>query len=1063
MPFLRQGISAGQKCVYITDTRSPAALEAEAESLTLAGDVWLTPQLFGIIPVTEIPTCDADGMLEGVLQYLESVVRQALADGAPAVRITIEMTCLLPELQDVTRLLAFERRINALVNDLPALALCQYDRLHFTPGSLIEVLRTHPYVLIGAELFENFYHIADMSLPDEAPEALALRQWLDNLVARRHAEVEMHQRNTQLEALVWATGMLTSTLELDPLLANILQAAMRVIPAAQKGSVLLLDAATGNLCIRATKGYQDQRLRGLCFARGEGYSSRTLCEGAVLITDAQSAAVYYDSAFQEVQTIQSAVAAPLYYRGKSIGAISLENFDRKAAFAKTDLELLATFADYAAVAVGNAYLYEEERRRRQEADTLQAAALACTAAIEPRIVFDRILEELQKVVPYDSASIQVLAENALELVGGRGFPNLPALLGVKFPIGAHNPNHEVIHRRAAFIVADVVQEYENFRVEPHAPASIRSWLGVPMLIGERLIGMLALDKREPGFYTSAHAQLVNAFAAQAATALENSRLFEAERRQRELAQALAKTAAAVSSTLDLNEVFDRIMEQVALVVPGDAFNIMLIEKGAVRVARFSGYASLGAAAQIAAFAQPLEEYPLLEQMRLTGEPVLVTDTQADPAWVPRLGMEWLRAYVAVPIWIENQIVGFLNVDGVRAQQFTAHDAWRLAAFASHAATAIQNARLYQSLQAHAEQLETRVQERTAALQAQYARLEAILRSVSDGIIVTDAAGKILQVNPVAASWLQQVLSPEDAGSVRQAIKRLALRATERPEQMLELKGLDIQLRVAPIQDPGADLAYAVAVLHDVSHLRALDRIRSRFIANISHQLRTPVTNIKLSVEMLERSAPEHWGRYRAVLQQEAEKQTRLVEDLLRLSQIEAGMLDIAPEATRLDMVVATAVDGHEEAIERGGLHFDLQLSQPSPLAWADPKYLTVMIAGLLENAIQYTLEGGKVTVSSGEALRDGRHWALITIADTGVGIPADELPHIFEPFFRGEVAQVISTLGTGLGLPIIKAMAERQGGTVTVETQVDAGSTFTLWLPLADESDMLARTTSHTL
>ncbi len=149
-------------------------------------------------------------------------------------------------------------------------------------------------------------------------------------------------------------------------------------------------------------------------------------------------------------------------------------------------------------------------------------------------VFELILTQLGQVVPYDSASVQLLKENRLEIIGGLGFPNLEELLGISFPVEGDNPNSQVMTTGVPFIVNDAPAHYEGFRKEPHAQARIRSWLGVPLLFGDRLIGMLALDKREPGFYTTEHARLALAFAAQAAIAIENARLYaELQTRMRE--------------------------------------------------------------------------------------------------------------------------------------------------------------------------------------------------------------------------------------------------------------------------------------------------------------------------------------------------------------------------------------------------------------------------------------------------------------------------------------------------------------------------------------------------
>ncbi len=197
-------------------------------------------------------------------------------------------------------------------------------------------------------------------------------------------------------------------------------------------------------------------------------------------------------------------------------------------------------ADLESQASENVRLYQAERARYREAEALRQAALALTSTTDLDQVFERILAELQNVVPYDSASVLLLKGDQLEIIGGRGFSNLPELLGICIPVHGANPNAVVLESREAVIIANVRGRYPAFSQEPHAAADIRGWLGVPLLVGDRLIGMLALDKHEADFYTEIHARAARAYAAQAAVAIENARLYkdlQDQMRALELAQA----------------------------------------------------------------------------------------------------------------------------------------------------------------------------------------------------------------------------------------------------------------------------------------------------------------------------------------------------------------------------------------------------------------------------------------------------------------------------------------------------------------------------------------------
>jgi len=531
---------------------------------------------------------------------------------------------------------------------------------------------------------------------------------------------------------------------------------------------------------------------------------------------------------------------------------------------------------------------------------------------------------------------------------------------------------------------------------------------------------------------------------------------EAERRERTAQlEALEEAAAVVSSTLHLDRVLDCILEQGERVIPGDAFNIMLIEGDAARIVRWRGREHLGAEGQVAGLAIPVAGCPNLAKMAQTGEPVVVPDTVSDPDWVSLEGEEWLRSYVGAPIRVGGVTVGFLNVDSSRPGQFGPTDANRLRVFANHAATALENARLRRELCHHAGRLEQRVQERTAQLAAQYARLEAILHSASTGIAVTDRQGEILEANPIVHTWLTERLSPEDAAWLLETVRDLARRAEERPKAVLELTGLDLELGAAPISEWGTEKAAAVVDIHDVSHLKALDRIKSRFVTDVSHELRTPVATIKMYAYLMRRQ-PEKWRDYLDPLAQEADHQAQLVLDILQIARVDAGRLMVKPAPTSLDELIEAAIASYYVLAESRELTLEHhpaaggRLDAPPVVALVDPQRMVQVLNNLVENAICYTPEGGRVVVSASRQEAGGRVWATVAVADTGMGIPEEELAHVFDRFFRGVEPRLMQISGTGLGLSIVREIVELHGGHVTVESRVGEGSTFTVWLPLAD-------------
>ncbi len=857
---------------------------------------------------------------------------------------------------------------------------------------------------------------------------------------------EARRQTAQMEALHEVGLALTAQLNLDELLRSIVKRAINLV-GGNAGGLNVYQPKQNTLDFAIHAGFE-QLPEDTTLERGEGMAGKVWESGQPIIIENYARWDDQAEVWSEHMGHFADIGVPVRWGEEFLGVLEVMA-DPPHTFSQQDAEILSLFATQAAIALRNARLYKTEQAQRQEAETLRRAALALTTALERDEVVARILAQLQQVVPYDTASVMLLRENELEIVGGRGFPNLSEIVGLTFSLtNGDNPNREVIHQRGPLILEDAPTKYAEFQRDPHAQADIHSWLGVPMLVGERPVGMIALDKHERGFYTPKHARLAEAFAAQAAIAVENARLFAAEQEQRALAKALEEAAAAVNSTLDLEQVLDRILTQVGQVVGGDACNIMLVKGKEARIVRHRGYSAIGRNGQAEEYSVHIDDFPKMAEMAQCKAPMLVEDTAFSPDWVHETERELWRSYVGAPIQVGGVTVGFLNVNSTRPEQFTLEDLPRLEAFARHAATAIENAQLYQELRGYADELEKRVAERTAQLQAQYARLEAILDSSADGIVVADAQGRTLQANPITRRWLKQTLSPEEAKRLQQAIRNAAIRAEEEPVNLLELKGLDLELSAAPISMESDDAA-AVVMIHDVSHLRALDRMKSRFITNISHELRTPITTINLLVEMMERQ-PEKWRNHLAPLAQDAQRLTDLVEGILEISRVDAGRIELSPQPMPLNELTQVALANHRVLADERKVRLLHRPSHPSPRALVDPRRMGQVLNNLVINALRYTPKGGHVIVSTGEQKAEGRRWATVTVKDTGIGIPEEELPHVFERFFRGENPRAMQISGTGLGLSIVKEIVELHGGFVTVESTAEEGSTFTVWLPMAD-------------
>jgi two-component system, OmpR family, phosphate regulon sensor histidine kinase PhoR len=240
----------------------------------------------------------------------------------------------------------------------------------------------------------------------------------------------------------------------------------------------------------------------------------------------------------------------------------------------------------------------------------------------------------------------------------------------------------------------------------------------------------------------------------------------------------------------------------------------------------------------------------------------------------------------------------------------------------------------------------------------------------------------------------------------------------------------------------------IIVFRDVTRFRELDKMKTKFVSDVSHELRTPLTNMTIYLDLLQNITDnEKSTGYLEILKRETGRLTHLIENLLMISRLEAGRLEIVIKPVNVNRLVSELVsDRSAMAVDRG-LQLTSSPSPNAPLALADARLLNQAVSNLLTNAINYTLPGGKICIKTQPVQYDDHSWVTIRVQDTGVGIPRDEMEHIFERFYRGTASDHTKAAGTGLGLPISKEIVERMGGKVTFDSVPEKGSIFTVWLP----------------
>jgi GAF domain-containing protein/DNA-binding response OmpR family regulator/HAMP domain-containing protein len=407
--------------------------------------------------------------------------------------------------------------------------------------------------------------------------------------------------------------------------------------------------------------------------------------------------------------------SPLYSSDQRlIGIISVDDPGNGQVPTQQTMEALELFANQAAAAVENALLFQLEQERRQLADTLREVAAVVSSTLSVDQVIEAILDQLRRVVPYDSATVQVLRGDQLLITGGRGWENLEDVLGLTFPINADNPNSVVVRTRAPHIVSDTQASYAGFRESPHK--HIRSWLGIPLLFSDNLLGMIALDSVELYHYTREHAQLALTFANQVAVALQNAQLFEQARQYADRLRLINEAGVEIASILNVDQLIARISQLVE-----DNFgyyaNIALIEDNYLVWRRPTSRQTAESPESVEGRAYRLKVggEGITGWVAATGEAAVVHDVTQDPRYMPGLADDEITSEIAIPLKVQDQVIGVFDVQSSAAPGFTENDVLVLQSLANQAAVAIANAQLFEYVSRLGQELEQRVQERTEAL------------------------------------------------------------------------------------------------------------------------------------------------------------------------------------------------------------------------------------------------------------------------------------------------------------------------------------------------------------
>jgi PAS domain S-box-containing protein len=917
-------------------------------------------------------------------------------------------------------------------------------------------------------------------------------------IQRRRSEDVAARRAREMSALYQTSLEITSRARLPELLELIVRRAADLL-GAPMGALYLMEPDRKSLRLAVPynlpPGYVGAQLQ-----LGEGLSGRVAMSGETMaVEDYQGwegrAEVYRDSPFRRV------LAIPLKRAGLVIGVINVTDTERVGPYDPEDVRLITLLADQAAIAIENSRLLEETERRAGVMDALYRTSLDITSRVGLPELLDTIVRRAASLIGGSMGGMYLTEPDGRSLRCVVSI-NLPQeYIGNRLTLG-----EGLAGRVAASGETVAVEDYRTWegRAAIYADSPFRRVLGVPLKRAGQVIGVIdVVDTDRTGPYDPEEVRLVTLLADQAAIAIENSRLLEEMERRAEEMNTLYQTSLELAGQASLPDLLKVIVERAVRIVGCDNGSLYLMKpdgKG-LEAAVIHNLPPKYAGA-VRRLGQGLSGRAAAE-----GRPIAVEDYAAEDLFDGLYQDIPLGRAVAVPMRREGRVVGVLSVaNGERTGPFSA-DAIRLVSLlADQAAIAIENTRLLAETERRAAHMEA-ITQVASALRLAPTRHEMLpiildqlldlftadrallaLRDRETGETVTElargqwagltghrspagqgAAGRLIATGvPLIVPGETSQPDPA-AGGKENALAGVPLTAQQEligclmvgRETPFAAEEIRILTAVAEMAGNALHRAGLMETLEDKvrertkelgsanERLQELDRLKNEFVSNVSHELRAPISNILLYLELLSQPGrAERQPAYLGILRKEAERLRHLIEDLLALSRIERGAPTLEVEPHALDPLIAEVVAAQIIRAAAKGVQLVHEPNPELPVVWMSRAEIQQVLTNLITNAVSYSPPGAAVEVRTARNEFHGTPFITVRFHNSGPPISVEDLPHIFERFYRGRNAHLGGEPGTGLGLAICKEIVERHQGWIEVESLEDRGTTFAVWLPL---------------
>ncbi|HRE46489.1 MAG TPA: GAF domain-containing protein [Aggregatilineales bacterium] len=948
--------------------------------------------------------------------------------------------------------------------------------------------------LIGFLKFDSLSEYRDFDIEQvETSQTIASQAAI--AVANANLLEQSLARARELETLFEATQSISATLNLDQVIQNI---AMQMMVALNADGCEILNFNTAQealevaIDLRADNDPTAISPKGTIIPLTDYPIRRRAMQtrNTVMIRASDPALTKSERAMLKERDAASRVLLPMIVRDQSIGLIELEINDPNRTLTATEVRLARSLASGAAVAIENAGLQTVTASKLAELFVINDLSTSLAGVTEEKQIFDLVRTRLPQLVKSHTLALGIVeSEDSQTLI----YP-LAIRDGQKIALESHlagNDEVSFVMRQGMtqrLVGAEVAGVLKNQQITPRLMRNPKSFLGVPLIAGGRVLGALvAGDDENPYALSLDDQQVLSTVGAQIAVALQNARQFartrefaaELERavtqrtielqRERDSIDFLYRLTSSLTMSLDINLTLNRALDMMV-----DAFNAdMGVILGIDSISDNLTFRALyNLSEEVGRESGISTRDGLAGWMIQSHQGAVVPDVKNDYRWL-QLGT-WEnapRSAIGALLEANEDTLGVVMLYHTEPNHFTEAQLRILEAAATQIASAMNNADLYVLIRDQADRLAAMVRRE----QVDSTKNLAIVDSIADGVMVGSREGEITQFNTASErilglprkqiigkhiSALSGLYAAAGGQSWLEAIERWTNAPTEHRagEEVRAQLALDNGRYVAVTLSPvtmGDQFLGTVTVFRDITREIEVDRMKSEFVATVSHELRTPMTSIKGYADLLLLGAAgkvtEQQQRFLSTIKTNADRLSVLVNELLDISRIDRGVVKLNLQPTDLMGIIDMSLNQIGERIrsEKKDVNVENTLPENLPLLRADPDKLLQIINHLVANAYSYTRVGGTIRLGAVPEERS----VVITVTDTGVGIPKDKQDRIWERFYRDEEQTlVMETSGAGLGLSIVKEYVDLHNGQVWLESEVGEGTTFYIRIPAFTEN-----------